>query len=99
MVKCCLLVNSGLQSLYVDGLGITISFRIPPKIDEKKVKNIGRLMNRLKKAGIIRVTKPSYIGLSVGGSGKRWFEVKHSDIIELLDEQGYDVNSLKEIKA
>jgi len=86
-------VNSGLQSLYVDGVGITISFRIPPKIDEKKVKNIKRLMNRLKKAGILRVTKPSYIGLSVGGSGKRWFDIKHSDIIELLDEQGYEIRN------
>jgi hypothetical protein len=45
---------------------------------------------KFKKAGIFRVRKVSYTGAFFE---RREFDISHSDIIELLDEQGYEIRN------
>ena len=84
--------NYGLLSLYVDGLKIVIVSKIKTGriISDKKVKSIEKVLSRFRKVGIFRVARSNYPDTFFK---KRKFEVSHSDILELLDEQGYEIRS------
>lgn len=88
--KSYIINENGLKALYVEGLNIVIVSRLKSKrrINDKKIKSIDRLLAKFKKEGVFRVRKASYAGAFFEG---REFEVKHSDILELLDEQGYEI--------
>ena len=90
--KSYIINENGLKALYVDDLNIVIVSRLNSEriISDKKIKSIDKLLAKFKKAGIFRVRKASYTGAFFE---RREFEVKHSDIIELLDEQGYDIRN------
>lgn len=88
-LKCCIVREFGYQSLYVDGLEITIrSFR-SLQINQGKVKNVRRVLDRIRKNGIMRVSK---VG-PISKLRKRWFEISQEDVMELLDCQGYEIKS------
>lgn len=82
----------GLLSLYVDGLKIVIVSKIKTGhiINDKKVKSVEKILSKFKKAGIHRVARVSYNSVIIG---RRRFEVFHSAILELLDEQGYEIKN------
>ena len=84
--------DHGLLSLYVEELKIVIVSRIERGrvISDKKVKSINKILSKFKKAGIHRVARVSYNGVITGW---RKFEITHSAILELLDEQGYEIRS------
>ena len=90
--KSYIINESGLKALYVEGLDIVIVSRLNSEriISDKMIKSIDKLLSKFKKAGIFRVRKASYTGAFFE---RREFEVKHSDIIELLDEQGYEIRN------
>ena len=85
---CYLIEHSHLQSLYVEGLGLIISSRSKTKMRVTKIKSIEKLLTRFRRCGILRVNKS--VCRIIGG---RRFEVTHSMILELLDEQGYEVKN------
>ena len=88
-LKCCIIREFGHQSLYVDGLEITIySFR-SLQINQRKIKNIRRVLDQIRKNGIMRVSKASLLSKP----GRRWFEISQEDVMELLDCQGYEIKS------
>jgi hypothetical protein len=90
--KSYIINENGLKALYVEGLEIVIVSRLNSEqiISDKKIKSIDKLLAKFKKAGILRVRKVSYTGAFFE---RREFEVKHSSIIELLDEQGYEIRN------
>ena len=90
--KSYIINENGLKALYVEGLNIVIVSRLNSEriISDKKIKSIDKLLAKFKKAGIFRVRKASYTGAFFE---RREFDIKHSDIIELLDEQGYDIRN------
>ena len=90
--KSYIINENGLKALYVEGLNIVIVSRLNSKqiISDKKIKSIDKLLAKFKKGGVFRVMKASYTGAFFE---RRKFEVKHSDIIELLDEQGYEIRN------
>jgi hypothetical protein len=90
--KSYIINENGLKALYVEGLNIIIVSRLNSEriISDKKIKSIDKLLAKFKKAGIFRVRKASYTGAFFE---RRKFDIKHSDIIELLDEQGYDIRN------
>jgi hypothetical protein len=90
--KSYIINENGFKALYVEGLDIVIVSRLNSEriISDKKIKSIDKLLAKFKKAGIFRVRKASYTGAFFE---RREFEVKHSDILELLDEQGYEIRN------
>ena len=90
--KSYIINENGLKALYVEGLNIVIVSRINSEriISDKKIKSIDKLLAKFKKAGIFRVRKASYTGAFFE---RREFDIKHSTILELLDEQGYDIRN------
>ena len=90
--KSYIINENGLKALYVEGLNIVIVSRLNSKriISDKKIKSIDKLLAKFKKAGIFRVRKASYTGAFFE---RREFDIKHSTILELLDEQGYDIRN------
>ena len=90
--KSYIINEYGLMALYVDGLNIIIVSRLNSEriISDKKIKSIDKLLAKFKKAGIFRVRKASYTGEFFE---RRKFDIKHSTILELLDEQGYDIRN------
>jgi len=89
-LKCCIIRDDfGYQSLYVDGLEIVIrSFR-SLRINQRKIKNIRGVLDKIRRNGIMRVSK---VG-PISKPGRRWFEVSQEDVMELLDCQGYEIKS------
>jgi hypothetical protein len=90
--KSYIVNENGLKALYVEGLNIVIVSRQNSKriISDKKIKSIDKLLPKFKKAGIFRVRKASYTGAFFE---RREFDIKHSTILELLDEQGYEIRN------
>jgi hypothetical protein len=90
--KSYIINENGLKALYVEGLNIVIVSRLNSEriISDKKIKSIDKLLAKFKKAGVFRVRKTSYTGAFFE---RRKFEVSHSAILELLDEQGYEIRS------
>ena len=88
-LKCCIIRNFGYQSLYVDGLEITIRPSRSLQINQRKIKNVRRVLDKIRKNGIMRVSKARLIPKP----GRRWFEVSQEDVMELLDCQGYEIKS------
>jgi hypothetical protein len=90
--KSYIINENGLKALYVEGLNIVIVSRLNSEriISDKKIKSIDKLLAKFKKAGIFRVRKASYTGAFFE---RREFDIKHSTILELLDEQGYEIRN------
>ena len=90
--KSYIINENGLKALYVEGLDIVIISRLNIKriISDKKIKSIDKLLSKFKKTGIFRVRKASYTGAFFE---RREFDIKHSTILELLDEQGYEIRN------
>jgi hypothetical protein len=90
--KSYIINENGLKALYVEGLNIVIVSRLNSEriISDKKIKSIDKLLAKFKKAGIFRVRKVSYTGAFFE---RREFDIKHSTILELLDEQGYEIRN------
>ena len=90
--KSYIINENGLKALYVEGLNIIIVSRLNSEqiISDKKIKSIDKLLAKFKKAGILRVRKVSYTGAFFE---RRKFDISHSSIIELLDEQGYEIRN------
>ena len=90
--KSYIINENGLKALYVEGLNIVIVSRLNSEriISDKKIKLIDKLLAKFKKAGIFRVRKASYTGAFFE---RRKFDIKHSTILELLDEQGYEIRN------
>ena len=90
--KSYIINENGLKALYVEGLDIVIVSRLNSEriISDKKIKSIDKLLAKFKKAGVFRVRKGSYTGAFFE---RREFEISHSAILELLDEQGYEIRS------
>ena len=90
--KSYIINENGFKALYVEGLDIVIVSRLNSEriISDKKIKSIDKLLAKFKKAGIFRVWKASYIGAFFE---RREFDIKHSTILELLDEQGYEIRN------
>jgi hypothetical protein len=87
ILKCCIVRKFGYQSLYVEGLDITIrSFR-SLRINQRKIKNVRKVLNRIRENGIMRVSKAE----PIPKLGVRWFEISQEDVMELLDCQGYEI--------
>ena len=87
--KCYLLYDRyWLESLFVSDLEIIITFRKQIKIQENKIKSPKKLLSKLKKIGVLRITRRGFIDPVL--KNRRLFEIKHSDILELLDEQAYE---------
>ena len=93
--KSYIINENGLKALYVEGLSIVIVSRLKSKriISDKKIKSIDKLLTKFKKAGVFRVRKATYTSYTGAFFERREFEVKHSDILELLDEQGYEIRN------
>ena len=89
-LKCCIVREFGHQSLYVDGLEITINSFRPLQINPRKIKNVRRVLDKIRRNGIMRVTRGKLIPKL---KKRRWFEVSQEDVIELLDCQGYEIKS------
>ena len=88
-LRCCIIREFGYQSLYVDGLEITIKSFRSLRINQRKVRNIRRVLDQIRRNGIMRVSKTKFILKP----GRRWFEVSQEDVMELLDCQGYDIRN------
>jgi predicted glycosyltransferase len=90
--KSYIINENGLKALYVEDLNIVIVSRLNSEriISDKKIKSIDKLLSKFKKAGIFRVRKASYTGAFFE---RREFDIKHSTILELLDEQGYEIRN------
>ena len=90
--KSYIINDNGLKALYVEGLNIVIVSRLNREriISDKKIKSIDKLLAKFRKAGIFRVRKAYYTGAF---SKRREFDIKHSTILELLDEQGYEIRN------
>ena len=90
--KSYIINDNGLKALYVEGLNIVIVSRLNREriISDKKIKSIDKLLDKFRKAGIFRVRRAYYIGAF---SKRREFDIKHSTILELLDEQGYEIRN------
>lgn len=89
-LRCCIIQDDfGYQSLYVDGLEITIRSFCSLQIDQRKIKNIRGVLDKIRRNGISRVSK---LG-PISKLKKRWFEISQEDVMELLDCQGYDIKS------
>ena len=90
----CFLCNYDrcLLSLYIEGLKIVIISRIKcgRVINDKKVRSVEKILSKFKKAGIFRVARASCDGAFFE---RRKFDISHSTILELLDEQGYDIRN------
>ena len=90
----CFLCNYDrcLLSLYIEGLKIVIISRIKcgRVINDKKVKSVEKILSKFKRAGVFRVTRASCDGAFFE---RRKFDIKHSTILELLDEQGYEIRN------
>ena len=87
--------DCGLLSLFVEDLKIVIVSRIKRErsrvMSDKKVKSVEKILSKFKRAGVFRVAK-----VSCGGGAffeRRKFDIKHSTILELLDEQGYEIRN------
>lgn len=89
-LEFCLIYSRGLSAIYVKELGIIISFRSTRIKRGNKIKDVGRLLNKLKKIGVFRVEKTSIMRNILGN---RKFKIKQEDIIDLLDCQNYEVKS------
>jgi hypothetical protein len=90
ILKCYLLYDRyWLESLYVIDVGIIITFLKQIKIQNNKIKSSEKLLSKLRKIGVLRITKRGFIDPVV--KCKRVFDIKHSEIMELLDEQSYEV--------
>ena len=90
--KSYIINENGFKALYVEGLDIVIVSRLNSEriISDKKIKSIDKLLAKFKKAGIFRVRKVSYTGAFFE---RREFDISHSSILELLDEQGYEIRN------
>ena len=90
--KSYIINENGLKALYVEGLNIVIVSRLNSEriINDRMIKSIDKLLAKFKKAGIFRVRKASYTGAFFE---RREFDIKHSTILELLDEQGYEIRN------
>lgn len=88
-LKCCIVREFGYQCIYVDGLEITIKSYRSLKINQRKVKNIQVVLDKIKRIGIMRVTK----GKLIPKPGRRWFEISQEDVMELLDCQCYETGN------
>lgn len=88
-LRCCIIREFGYQSLYVDGLEITIKSFRSLRINQRKVRNIRRVLDQIRRNGIMRVSKTKFILKP----GRRWFEVSQEDVMELLDCQGYEIRN------
>ena len=91
-LKCCIVRivrEVSYQCLYVDGLEITIRSFHPLRINQRKIKNVRRVLDQIRRNGIMRVSK---VG-PISKPGRRWFEVSQEDVMELLDCQGYEIKS------
>jgi hypothetical protein len=88
-LRCCIDREFGYQSLYVDGLGITIRPFGTLQINQRKIKNVRRILDKIRRNGIMRVLKAKLISKP----RRRWFDVSQEDVMELLDEQGYEIRS------
>ena len=88
-LRCCIIRNFGYQSLYVEGLEITIRPFRSLQINQRKLKNVRKVLDRIRRNGIMKVLKTE----PILEQGKRWFEVSQEDIMELLDCQGYDIEN------
>ena len=88
-LKCCIVQEFGYKSLYVDGLEITIKSFRSLRINQRKIKNVRRVLDQIRRNGIMRVSKAGLIPKP----GRRWFEISQEDVMELLDDQGYDIRN------
>jgi hypothetical protein len=90
--ECYLLYDRyWLESLFVSDLEIIITFRKQIKIQENKIRSSRKLLSKLEKIGVLRITKRGFIDPVL--KYKRLFEIKQSEIMELLDCQGYEIES------
>jgi hypothetical protein len=90
--ECYLLYDRyWLESLFVSDLEIIITFRKQIKIQESKIRSSRKLLSKLEKIGVLRITKRGFIDPVL--KYKRLFEIKQSEIMELLDCQGYEIES------
>ena len=88
--KCHLLYNRyWLDSLFVSDLGIIITFRKKIKIQENKIRSSRKLLSKLEKLGVSRITRRGFITPDI--KDRRLFEIKQSEIMELLDCQDYEI--------
>ena len=88
--KCHLLYNRyWLDSLFVSDLGIIITFRKKIKIQENKIRSSRKLLSKLEKLGVSRITRRDFITPDI--KDRRLFEIKQSEIMELLDCQDYEI--------
>ena len=92
VLKCHLLYDRyWLESLFVSDLEIIITLRKQIKIQENKIRSSKKLLSKLKKIGVLRVTRRSFIDPVL--KDRRLFEIKHSEIMELLDCQCYETGN------
>jgi hypothetical protein len=90
--KCRLLYDRyWLESLFVSDLEIIITFRKQIKIQENKIKSSKKLLSKLKKIGVLRITRRGFIDPVL--KDRRLFEIKQSEIMELLDCQCYETGN------
>ena len=90
--KCHLLYDRyWLESLFVSDLEIIITFRKQIKIQKNKIKSSKKLLYKLKKIGVLRITKRGFINPVLKDG--RFFEIKQSEIMELLDCQCYEIRN------
>ena len=92
-LECCLTFNQGLLALFIKGksFDLIISFRTNHGIQRSKVRSVEKLMNKLKRIGVFRVDKLNYNSREIIENRK--IIIKHSSILELLDEQGYEIRN------
>ena len=88
-LKCCIVREFGYQSFYVEGLNIIIRPSQSLNINQRKIRNIQKVLAWIKRVGISRVTK----ALVPKSMVRKWFEIRQEDVIELLDYQGYEIKS------
>ena len=90
--KCHLLYDRyWLESLFVSDLEIIITFRKQIKIQKNKIKSSKKLLSKLKKIGVLRITRRGFIDPVL--KDRRLFEIKQSEIMELLDCQCYEIRN------
>ena len=76
---CCFLKRE-YQSLYIEDLNLIINF-YKPHFNINKVRSINNLFNKIKNNGSFFVKKCIIPPTDMG----KWFEIEHSEILELLD--------------
>ena len=92
ILKCCLLYEGWkLRTLYVSEVDLIITFCKDINIQENKIKSTEKLLSKLKKIRISRITKRAFITPNI--KDRRWFEIKQSEIMELLDCQCYETGN------